>query len=267
MSTLLKAVHSPCTSTRSITLKFFEPGHTAMSADAIHQVISKNLKRKGVVEDFQDYLDSTADAGVRCTVMEPGKNMVEAEDAISRHSLKVLAEQGLRPYIAEFKTVKVQRGSDELFTKTALHRATLAARMLGTAASLPEGEPLRALAEATPTRRLKTTTGWRDRGREALAQLDRHINFEEPLRITVPPWCAPEGVTFSLEVGPDGRRDRPPDIRRRAAEDRLAELPSEATWIWSDGSASGGVMDGGGGAIISFPSGDTREVRVAAGSL
>ena len=49
-------------------------------------------------------------------------------------------------------------------------RATLAARMLGTAASLPEGEPLRALADATPTRRLKTTTGWRDRGREALAQ-------------------------------------------------------------------------------------------------
>ena len=40
-------------------------------------------------------------------------------------------------------------------------RATLAARMLGTAASLPEGEPLRALAEETPTRHLKTTTGWR----------------------------------------------------------------------------------------------------------
>ena len=58
-------------------------------------------------------------------------------------------------------------------------QATLAARMLGTAATLPEGEPLRALADATPTRRLKTTTGWRDRGREALAQLERHINFEE----------------------------------------------------------------------------------------
>ena len=34
-------------------------------------------------------------------------------------------------------------------------RATLAARMLGTAASLPEDEPFRALADATPTRRLK----------------------------------------------------------------------------------------------------------------
>ena len=77
----------------------------------------------------------------------------------------------------------------------------------------------------------------------------------------------PEGLTFSLQVGPDGRRDRPPDIRRRAAEDRLEELPSEATWIWSVGSASGGIMDGGRGATVSFPSGDTREVRVAAGSL
>ena len=50
------------------------------------------------------------------------------------------------------------------------------------------------------------------------------------------------------------------------AEDRLAELPSEATWIWSDGSAFGGVMDRE-GATISFPSGDNREVRVAAGCL
>ena len=72
-----------------------------MSADAIHQVISKNLKRRGIVEDFADYVDATADAGVQCVVMEPGKNMVEVEDGVSRHALKVLADQGLRPYIAQ----------------------------------------------------------------------------------------------------------------------------------------------------------------------
>ena len=36
--------------------------------------------------------------------------------------------------------------------------------------------------------------------------------------------------------------------------------------MWSDGSATGGVLDGG-GAMITFPSGDTREVRMAAGFL
>ena len=58
-----------------------------------------------------------------------------------------------------------------------------------------------------------------------------------------------------------------PDKKRKAAEERLAVLPAEATWVWSDGSATGGVMDGGGGAMITFSSGDTREVRMAAGSL
>ena len=38
-------------------------------------------------------------------------------------------------------------------------RTTLAARMLGMAASLLEEDPLRTLADATPARRLTTTTG------------------------------------------------------------------------------------------------------------
>ena len=78
--------------------------------------------------------------------------------------------------------------------------------------------------------------------------------------------------------------------RTRALTTR--SVPAEATWVWSDGSATGapvaepsdhrqyadsvrlrpgrrrgGVLDGGGGAMITFPNGDTREVRVAAGSL
>ena len=57
-----------------------------------------------------------------------------------------------------------------------------------------------------------------------------------------------------------------PDKRRKAAEDRLAALPAEVTWVWSDGSATGGVLDGG-GVMITFSSGDTRELRMAAGSL
>ena len=76
VTTLLKAVNSPSSGTNSITLKFFEPGHTSMSADAVHQVVSKNLKRRDAVEDFKDYEDATGDAGVRSIVMEPGQNMV-----------------------------------------------------------------------------------------------------------------------------------------------------------------------------------------------
>ncbi|KAF0306555.1 Protein PELPK1 [Amphibalanus amphitrite] len=120
MTTLMTAINCPSTSTQSITLKFFEPGHTSMSADAVHQVVAKNLKRMARVEDFQDYAEATEAAGVRCVVMEPGSNMVRIEDAISRYALKMLGDQGLRPDLLHFKTVKVERGSDEIFTKTIL---------------------------------------------------------------------------------------------------------------------------------------------------
>ena len=44
-------------------------------------------------------------------------------------------------------------------------------------------------------------------------------------------------------------------------------LPAEVTWVWSDGPATGGFQEGGGGALIAFPGGDIREVQVAAGFL
>ena len=46
LSALLKVVHSTKTVTERITVKFLETGHTAMSADAVHQKISKNMKHK-----------------------------------------------------------------------------------------------------------------------------------------------------------------------------------------------------------------------------
>ncbi|KAF0292569.1 Histone-lysine N-methyltransferase setd3 [Amphibalanus amphitrite] len=111
----------------------------------------------------------------------------------------------------------------------------------------------------------RTTTGWRDRGREALARVGRGgaaLTFEALLATAGPPWRDVPGVTIALEVGPGGRRDRHPDTRREAAENRLAELPAEATWIWSAGFATDGVLDGRGGATIIRPNGDVREQTV-----
>ena len=49
-------------------------------------------------------------------------------------------------------------------------------------------------------------------------------------------------------------------------EEHLTDLPKAEMWIWTDGSAEGGVRNGGGGAVIMLLNGDTREV-VATGSL
>ena len=147
-------------------------------------------------------------------------------------------------------------------------RRVLAARMVGLAGSLPPDDPLRIVGDATAPSRLKTTVGWRGLGREALAGAGvGDTRVEERLKTTIPPWVSSGAVHFRLDVGPGGRRDAPEQVRRGAAEAVLNPLPSRATWVWTDGSAEGGVSLGGGGATITLPSGEVREVRVAAGRL
>ncbi|KAF0314117.1 putative RNA-directed DNA polymerase from transposon BS [Amphibalanus amphitrite] len=145
----------------------------------------------------------------------------------------------------------------------------LAARMVGLAASLPGDDPLHAVGEMHVAPRLRTTTGWRDVGHRALAWTGAaDVEVEGRPTKTIPPWDHHgEAVTFCLDVGPGGQRAAPAHIRRGAAKATLEHLPPRATWIWSDGSAEGGVSQGGGGATITFPSGETREVRVPAGQL
>ncbi|XP_043238346.1 uncharacterized protein LOC122389913 [Amphibalanus amphitrite] len=146
----------------------------------------------------------------------------------------------------------------------------LAARMVGQAASLPGDDPLRAVGEMHVAPRLRTTTGWREVGHRALAWSTGAVDVKDEGRPTktIPPWDHhEEAVTFCLDVGPGGQRAAPAHIRRGAAEATLEHLPPRATWLWSDGSAERGVSQGGGGATITLPSGETREVQVPAGQL
>ena len=162
--------------------------------------------------------------------------------------------------------------SDPLMVEAGLptarsRRRILSARMVCRATSLPEGDPLREVAETNAARRL-ATSGWRDIGREALSEAGlADVRVEERLNVTAPPWTTKDGVNIALDVGTRGRRSAPDAVRRSAAEEHLAGLPSRATWIWSDGSAVAGTTQGGGGALIILPSGETREVRTAAGKL
>ena len=140
--------------------------------------------------------------------------------------------------------------------------------MVGLAASLPEADPLRTIGEARPPRRLTTTTGWREVGATAVAAAGaQNVPVEIWLHHTLPPWREATKVHFHLDLGPQARRDAPEEMRRAAAESRLQELPTDAIWIWSDGSADGGVANGGGGALLLPPNEEAREIRVPAGRL
>jgi hypothetical protein len=55
-SYLVYIINSPETSTDVIRLKYFEPGHTFMSADAFHHQVEKSLQARDKVYDFDDYV-------------------------------------------------------------------------------------------------------------------------------------------------------------------------------------------------------------------
>lgn len=145
-------------------------------------------------------------------------------------------------------------------------RTALAARLLAKAHALPEEDPLRVVAEASPSPRLKNTVGWRTVGREAWSAAGVESPIERSLTHRPPPWTRAEGVTFDLSVGVL-RPGASPAEKKRVAERHLSALPQCATWIWTDGSADGGVLNGGAGALVVRPEGDEAEVRVPAGSL
>ena len=166
---------------------------------------------------------------------------------ISTPSHAVMAEAGLAP--------------------VADRRLSLAGRFLAKARSLPATDPLRTVADTTVNRRLTSITGWRDLGEEAwrLAGMVYPIEPAPPLR--PPPWTPTDAVTITLHVGEGLRPDATPTQKKTAATLHLAGLPQCATWMWTDGSAEGGVLRGGAGAYIEFPDGEEIEVRRPAGML
>ena len=93
------------------------------------------------------------------------------------------------------------------------------------------------------------------------------VPVEERLNVQLPPWTDPARVNFNWNLVSGASREAPDSVRQATAEAHLSTLPTDATWIWGDGSAEGGTTRGGGGALLVLRSGDRREVRVAPGSL
>ena len=85
--------------------------------------------------------------------------------------------------------------------------------------------------------------------------------MEGRLHVTIPPWMYGVRVHFRLDIGAAIHWDMPDIVHRRATETHLMTLPSDAVWIWSDGSAEGGVSAGGSGALIVLPTGVEQELR------
>ena len=114
---LVYIVNSSEVSTNVIHLKYFEPGHTYMSADAFHHQVEKSMRTAGKVYDFSDFVKCVQSAN-------SGKAMVKTMEPIDfcewpDHSSQYkLTHTSPRPYLGSMVSVRAVRGNRGLLYRT-----------------------------------------------------------------------------------------------------------------------------------------------------
>lgn len=102
----------------TIEVKFFEPGHTFMSADSFHHFVEQSMDKKGKLYDYQDFLEAVKNSlksgKVEVKSMEIN-DFINYESHISQKKNK--DSNGNRVYIKDIVHLMVKRGSYCLFYK------------------------------------------------------------------------------------------------------------------------------------------------------
>ena len=114
---LISIVNSKRNNLQAITMKFFEVGHTYMSADSFHHRVEKEVKQQGYLYDFGDY-EKCINAAGRALVMEP-KDFLLWEKQLSQGKIS----KQTRPLLDDVVVTQFRRGSKCLFFKRS-HAAT-----------------------------------------------------------------------------------------------------------------------------------------------
>ena len=116
LSSLVTLV-SGTTSLEDITLKYFEPGHTFMSADSFHHGVEQQIRKcpVGVVYDFEDFVNVVASSNSKKVdvVLMQNANVLDWKDGHSTTKVK----KAKAPKLGEMAEIQVRRGSKSLFYK------------------------------------------------------------------------------------------------------------------------------------------------------
>ena len=96
----------------SITLKYFEAGHTFMSADSFHALAEKAFKKAKNIYDFRDYECALRTVGITVQ-MRPG-DFLDFKSGLSQS----VASKTSRPLLADVYVTQFRRGSTMMYFKT-----------------------------------------------------------------------------------------------------------------------------------------------------
>ena len=108
------AVNAENMNVNTIILKYFERGHTFMSADSAHAEIEEQLKKMDKVFDFKDFVKCVEKTSCRAQEMEP-KAFKKWVSGTSQYKLRQSPD---RPMLADISMAEFRRGHRDLFYKT-----------------------------------------------------------------------------------------------------------------------------------------------------
>lgn len=113
-SFLIYIVNSLETSIKEIVFKYFEPGHTFMSADHFHHQVEVSMKKTPKIYDFKDFVDVVQRANSNKVKVITPQDFYEWEDLSSAYKLK---RQKPRVYLKDIVQIKATRGKRYLSYK------------------------------------------------------------------------------------------------------------------------------------------------------
>lgn len=113
---LVYLINSNEVATETIKIKYFEPGHTFMSADSFHHQVELSLRRKKKVYDFNDFSDAVKNSNSKKNIVKEMHitDFYNFQDETSQAKLKKLEP---RLYLKDIMAVEVQRGNFALLVK------------------------------------------------------------------------------------------------------------------------------------------------------
>ena len=111
---LVTAVNNDLFAFQTINIKYFETGHSFMSADVIHANVERQMKKQKNVYDFKDFVHCVSNSN--CTAFEMKfDNFMNWQNGSSQ---QLKRQNGT--HLADISTVEFRRGQRSMFFKKSL---------------------------------------------------------------------------------------------------------------------------------------------------
>lgn len=115
-SMFVHLINSEVISTKTLTLYYFEPGHTFMSSDQVHHQVELAMKKKGKLYDFYDFEECVASINKSRVTVKPmaQENFLYFQNYISDRRIQ---SSNPRAYLKNMSVVCFTRTSYDLMYK------------------------------------------------------------------------------------------------------------------------------------------------------